>query len=115
MGAGGAEAPIRLWVYAAKYAPSTGILQAYNKEELGILVGLLVPQIDALVKFGFLEIEGENYKVLGFLEHQGHITAFKKRATLANKKRWENYYKDPSSIHQASLTAPPTILSLIHI
>src|SRR5689334_3246140 len=96
LGHGAAEYPIRLWVYCGKYHPDSGRFVGYSDAEIetiakwpgerGVLINtLLRPEILLLEKI-------ENgYQIHDWLEHAGHLWAFKTRAKTAAKKRWKRY------------------------
>ena len=95
--------PIRLWCYTGKHFADVGILTECSKTQLEKAMGWQGESgklVDSLVKFGFLEMRGEFYKIHDWKQHAGHLSAFKKRAKTAAKKRWKNY---ASSIHQAQV------------
>jgi hypothetical protein len=81
--------PIRLWIFTAKYHPETAILPDYKEGELIAFLGSKNPNlINAMCRVGYLEQIDGGWVVVGFLEHNGHIASFKKRARLAAKMRW---------------------------
>lgn len=87
--------PIRIWCYAAKHCPETGIFSNYTAEEIAYLcnyTGDAKIMLVALLEFGFLvKIDDKNFKINQWDEHQGHIIAFKERGKSNAKKRWDNY------------------------
>jgi hypothetical protein len=84
--------PIRLWCYVGKYHCATGMLEAYSIGELESAVnwmgepGLLV---EALLKIKFIDKIKNGYRIHDWLDHAGHLVAFKKRAKTAANKRWD--------------------------
>jgi hypothetical protein len=92
--------PVKLWCYAAKHFPVTGMLEECSKHDIEMALGWDgEPEklVDTLVKISLLEVKNSNYKIHDWKEHAGHLWAFKKRAKTAAKKRWKDY---------ASSTAP---------
>jgi len=96
LGPGAAEIPIRLWTYCGKYHAENGQLCGYSDGEIeavgnwhgepGLLIKtLLLPEILLLEK-----IDG-GYQIHDWIEHAGHLWAFKMRAKTAAKKRWKKY------------------------
>ncbi len=83
--------PIRLWCYVGKYHPATGMLQAYSVMELESVLqwsGQSGQLVEALLKIKLLEKKKDGYLIHDWLDHAGHLMAFKKRAITAAKKRW---------------------------
>jgi hypothetical protein len=94
LGVGAEILPLRLWTYVAKHHPETGHLKGYMAEELESAAGwtgIKGKMVDAMLTVGFLENIGDGFKVHGWLDHAGHLAAFKKRAKTAAKRRWRNY------------------------
>lgn len=92
----GAEVlPIKLWAYCGKVHADTGRLSGYSARELESVIGWWGKEGEAaagLVRVGFLreipEAEGAGFEVVDWLEHQGHLAAFKRRARAAAAVRW---------------------------
>jgi len=83
--------PIRLWCYVAKYHCATGMLEAYSVNELESVMnwtGEPGQLVEALTKIKFIDKIKNGYKIHDWMEHAGHLSAFKKRAKTAAKKRW---------------------------
>lgn len=94
--------PIRLWCYAGKHFSESGVFVECSPTQLEKAMGWVGEGgklIDLLVKFGFLEVKGKSLKVHDWKHHAGHLSAFKKRAKTAAKKRWNTY---ATSMQQAS-------------
>ena len=94
LGPGSDCLPIRLWCYCGRVHPENGTLKGYSGKEIESVCGWWGESgqmVDAMVKIGFLDATGESYQVCGWLEHQGHIVSFQKRARFANRKRWGKY------------------------
>lgn len=114
----GAEAfPIRVWAYAGKYHAEDGVLRGYDAAELAGLAGLPGdPEkvVGALVAVGFLLKTPEGWACKDWLEHEGHLAAFKERSRKANASRWESL-RGKQGIHHgdkgASSGSPPTLPS----
>lgn len=105
LGVEGFIIPIRLWCYVGKHHPTTGLLTGYSKEEIEQVVewpGETGRCVDALVKIKFLIEKKESFAVNDWLEHAGHLAAYKKRAKLAAKARWT-----PHATSIASSNAKP--------
>lgn len=84
--------PIRLWRFAARFHAESGVISGPSV----LLIerhlnwrGKKGEAVEALVACGFLDpIDGGGYLVHDFLEHQGHIEAYRKRGKKAAKARW---------------------------
>lgn len=97
--------PIRLWIFAAKFHSETGVIKgtAVNLIERHLKWrGKKGEGIETLVRYGFLDPVEDGYEVHDFLDHQGHIAAYKVRAKAASKARWGKVKDDATSILQAS-------------
>lgn len=106
LGRGAAELPIRLWTYCGKYHCESGNLAGHSAEEIETVAGwwgTSGKMVEAMVVVGFLKKSKKNdveYIINDWLDHAGHLSAFKKRAKTAAKKRWKKY---ATSIQQALL------------
>lgn len=113
-------APVKLWLYAGKIHPESGKLKGYSAQEIESLVGWTgVPGafIEAMEKLNWLKKDAhENYCLVGWKEHQGHLVAFKVRGKMAAKARWDKaklpmqqaYHKHTTSIAKKHLSNAPT-------
>ncbi len=109
LGAGAEMLPLKLWTYVAKHHPETGRLQGYIAEELESAAGWTGAKgkmVDAMLLVGFLENIGDGFKIHGWMDHAGHLAAFKKRAKSAAKRRWKNY---ATSIRKPKITNAPNL------
>src|SRR3990167_8854123 len=91
LGRGAAELPIRIWCYCGKYHAESGSLASYSAQEIESIVGWWGKpgdMIEAMLRVGFLEKNGEGCKVKDWQELNGHLAAFKKRALAAAQSRW---------------------------
>lgn len=99
-------APLRLWCYAGKYYPATGMLQAMLVSEIEEVAnwkgksGLLV---EKMVQIKFLDKLKNSYRIHDWKEHAGHLQAFKIRAKSAAKARW----KDLATSNRQAMLRPP--------
>lgn len=85
--------PIRLWCYVGKYHCATGLLEGYENSELEALLkwtGEPGGMVDVLLKIRLLEKTKSGYRVHDWVDHAGHLVAFKKRSKLANQTRWKD-------------------------
>ena len=76
------------------------MLQAMLPEEIELIAGWTGEKgkmIEAMIKVKFLDKNGDSYVVHDWLDHAGHLAAFKKRAILAAKKRWSKYATSTST------------------
>lgn len=91
LGQGGAELPLRLWCYCAKYSPKGGDLGKRSVAEVEALLrwrGDPGMAVRALVRVGFLARKARAYVIHDWREHQGHIWALKIRNKKAARTRW---------------------------
>lgn len=94
LGPGSEALPIKLWAHCATYHPKDGALLDYEQAELGVILGHK-EAVPALVKVGFLDPapDGKGWVCHDWLDHQGHLAAFKDRAERAAKARWDKARK----------------------
>lgn len=99
--------PIKLWCYVGKHHCADGALVSYSNAEVEAAVGWSGESgkmVEAMLKVGLLDQRDNGYLVHDWMDHAGHLVAFKKRAKSAAKKRWR---KLATSIpHPASTDAP---------
>jgi hypothetical protein len=91
LGRGAEILPIKLWCACGRLHPESGRLTDYSPQEIESMVdwwGKAGDAVAALVKVGFLSSDATGYEITGWLEHQGHIAAFRKRAKVAARARW---------------------------
>lgn len=103
--------PIRLWTYAGKHHAERGLLEGYSKHELEAAMSWSGEKdicVDALLKVGLLEEIKNGFKIHDWKDHAGHLSAFKRRAKSAAKKRWSNY---ATSIAKSKTTNAPNLSS----
>ena len=100
LGPGAEVYPLRLWSHTGKYHAEDGRLDGYTIQEISACCGWTGDSdtfISAMVRVAFLEgVEGA-YRVHAWLEHQGHIVAFKERSRKANKARWSKIKGESSN------------------
>lgn len=103
LGRGAEVLPIRLWCYCGKYHSETGRLTDHAAQEIEAVIGWWGERevcVKALERVRFLDLDSEGvYSVHDWLEHGGHIAAFKAKARVMNKVRWDNA-RNPASILQ---------------
>ncbi len=106
LGKGSEVIPVKLWVYCGKFHPETGTLTGISAQEIEAKVawwGKKGKAVQALLEVGFLEKVQGGFQVHDWLDHSGHIRAYKERAQKAAKARWENassIKNDASSIEK---------------
>lgn len=123
--------PIRLWAYVGKYHCEDGSLKDYSAQEIESILGWSGKKsalLDALITVGFLDKiqlqEVTSYQVHDWLEHAGHLAAFRKRGKANAEKRWGKIAdvdakQDATSIADSTATQmlplnllnPPSLLS----
>ena len=108
--------PIKLWAYCAKYHAGRGELPGYSAQEVEAAVGWAgesAKMVEAMLKINLLEKITDGYKVHDWLEHAGHLAAFKKRAKSAAKSRWLKYASSNAlSNRKPQVTNTPTFPNL---
>jgi len=97
--------PIRLWCYAARHCPATGIFKGMSAHELETELGWdgeAGELIDMLVQLSFLRRATSFYRIHSWAQHNGHLTAFAKRASKAANARWAKQREREKNHAQAS-------------
>lgn len=92
LGRGAEVLPIKLWSYCGKFHAESGRLAGYAAEEIETIAGWWGKPgrcIEALLKVGFLERDGDDLAIHEWTEHEGHIGAFKVRAKKGAAARWD--------------------------
>ena len=115
LGPGAAEFPIRLWAYCAKHHAETGRLVGYTEDEVESATGWMGEKgkmAAAMLKLNFLEKIDDGYRIHDWLDHAGHLAAFKKRAKSAAKVRWRKYASSNTiSTPKGKITNTPNLSS----
>lgn len=85
--------PIKLWAQAGTYWPESGTLPITDVEleELCGWKGARGECIAALVELKFLVKSDKGWVINDWFDHEGHLSALKKRSQIANKTRWDRY------------------------
>lgn len=113
LGRGAAELPIRLWCYCGKHHAESGSLASYSAQEIESIVGWWGKTgelVGAMVKVGFLEVDGDGWKIRDWSDQNGHLAAFKARAKTAAAARWgklSNATSNAKSKHKQFPNQPP--------
>jgi hypothetical protein len=111
LGRGAELLPLKLWTYVAKVRADTGELYDHSTQEIESIVewwGKSGDAVAALIKCSFIEQCDSGFRVHDWLEHQGHLAAFKRRAQAAAKRRWgDDATSNATSMPQAMLQAMP--------
>jgi hypothetical protein len=93
--------PIRLWAYCARIHPKDGALRGYSDSEIEAIMrwkGTSGEAVRAMTALGFLKRTKRGYFCTDWLQHQGHLEAFSRRARAAAEARWSS---NASSMRQA--------------
>lgn len=92
LGPGAELLPLELWCHCARYHAEDGVLRGYSAQELESACnwrGETGKAASAMLETGFIRQEADGaFSVPQWLEEQGHIAAFRKRAKAAAQKRW---------------------------
>lgn len=109
LGADADVIPIRLWCYCGRFHTATGCVP---RGTAGVMlerrIGWRGPAgecIKALVATGFLEEVDGGFKVHDWLEHSGHLAAYRERAKVAANARWEKARPPPDATSNATSIA----------
>ena len=97
--------PIRLWIYCGKFHYVDGRLTEYSAQEIESIVrwwGKPGQCIEAMLRVEFIEKDNIGFFVHDWLEHQGHIVAYKERARKMAKAKHDSV-RSAASMQQASL------------
>ena len=116
LGQGAAEFPIRLWAYCAKHHTETGRLIDYTENEVESAAGWMGETgklAAAMLKLNFLEKIDNGYRIHDWLDHAGHLAAFKKRAKSAAKGRWRRIASSNASSNLKSEITNTPILPIL--
>jgi hypothetical protein len=93
LGKGSDVLPLRLWAYCGKFHAKDGKLAEYSISEIESIIGWWGVEgkaFNVLLSLGWVEKNTEgHYQVTQWGEHQGHLSAYKLRASHASKTRWE--------------------------
>ncbi len=108
LGRGSDVLPIRLWLYCGRQHPDDGKLIGYSEQEIESVCdwwGEKGKMVEVFLAVVWLERIENGFQVHDWLEHQGHLMAYKKRASEAAKVRWSKL-NHATSIQQAMLGPP---------
>lgn len=113
LGKGSEVMPLRLWAYCGKFHPGDGRLTGYSAQEIESCIGWWgQPEalVSALEKVGFIERDDAGYHVHDWIEHQGHIVAFREKGKALAEARWakarNTHSIAASNAHSNALTKP---------
>lgn len=114
LGRGADLLPIKLWRFCGKFHPDDGKLIGYSDQEIESACdwwGEKGKMVEVFVTLVWLEPIENGYQVHDWIEHQGHLKAYRKRAKDAAASRWGRI-RDATSIatsnRQAMQNAPPS-------
>lgn len=117
LGRGAEVLPIRLWAYCGKYHSEDGKLAGYTDREIEAVCGWWGEpgkMVDAMIKcggikHGFLHRDDDGtVLVTNWLEHAGHIVAYRKRSEALNRaKRDKLQARSPCSSPCSSQARSP--------
>lgn len=92
LGRGSDSFPMRLWVFAGKYFKDEGRLIGVQVDEIETEIGWWGESgkaVDALIECRWLEKDGDTFVIHGWVERNGHLSAYENRAKVAAKARWD--------------------------
>lgn len=109
--------PLRLWAYCGKIHAKDGAMKSYSDLEIeGVIRWSGAPgeAIAALIAVGFIKQSDIGFYCVDWRQHQGHLEAFSRRGSVANKIRWDMVRKGvPVGVQKHALRSPPTYLPTI--
>ena len=91
LGKGSEVIPIKIWAYVGKYHARDGKLTGYSAQEIESIVGWWGNEgemIAALIKVGFLKNNKDGFYIHDWIDHEGHIVAYKEKAQMMANARW---------------------------
>lgn len=84
--------PIKLWAYCGKYHPEDGRFSQEQDKEIADIAGFsgdATSMLQALLDAGFIDRDVSGvFFIHDWMDHQGHLVAYKQRAKIAAKARW---------------------------
>lgn len=94
VGRGAEVLPIRLWSHCGEFHCEDGKLSGYTDEEIEALAGWWGERgkaLEGMNKVGYMEKQNGVWRMSGWKEHQGHISALKVRGRRMAEARWNQY------------------------
>lgn len=110
LGKGSEVIPLRLWCYTARYFAEDGRLAGISAQEIEdecCWWGQKGDAVKVMVDCQFLEVDGENFVVHDWCEHEGHIIAFRERAKAGAQARWDGYKIDANGNASSNASSIP--------
>lgn len=110
LGRGAEILPLRLWAYCGKFHCEDGRLAGYSEQEIESIAswwgqgGLMLP---AMEKAAWMGQDGATWFMVAWVEHQGHLAAFKAKGKAMADARWSKAREDASSIAVSIAKKPP--------
>lgn len=93
LGRGAEVLLIRLWIHCGEFHCEDGRLTACPPQEIETIVewwGAPGKCVEAFLKAGFLVPIDDGFAIHDWLDHSGHLSAFKKRGRTNARIRWDN-------------------------
>lgn len=112
LGRGSEALLIRLWCYVARHHAEHGRLTDYSPGEIETLAGWIGKPgrfIEAMTLSGFMERTDSGWSLKNWLEHQGHIAAFRARGKAMAEARWSKARGAPSNATRIAARNAPTV------
>jgi hypothetical protein len=113
LGRGAEVLLLRLWCHCGAHHCEDGRLTDYSPNELESMAGWWGRQgemVAAMIKIGFIEPDGDGFRVHDWLEHQGHLAAFRAKGRAMAQARWQNVGRNAASITVSNAADPPLAL-----
>jgi hypothetical protein len=97
LGRGAEVLPLKLWAYCGTMHPQDGKLSGYSVQEIESILdwwGEKGKAVSGLLTVRYMDDVDGVLCVHDWLEHQGHLRAFKLKAKKAAEARWSKIYKE---------------------
>lgn len=92
LGRGSEAMLLRLWCYTARHHPEDGRLSEYSPEEIESLAGWVGKpgrMLDTMQLVGWMDRDKQGWFIKNWLEHQGHIAAYRAKGKAMADARWK--------------------------
>lgn len=106
LGRGSEALLLRLWCYIANNHADTGRLTDYSPGEIESLAGWVGKPgqcIEAMKSLGWLGKDDQGWYVVNWLEHQGHIAAYRLKGKAMADARWKKARDEAAKLNAASM------------
>jgi hypothetical protein len=116
LGKGSELFPIKLWTYCGRVHPKDGALKGYQDKEIEAIIGFDGNQngaVSAMIAVGIIKRTKRGFSCVDWHQHQGHLEAFSRRASIAAIARWSKYApSNATSIAKIKTSNAPSVPSV---